>query len=161
VYIYQENWTEAEKALQRSEKLFTDIGSDDFLPELKRRWGDYHLQTGQLEQALSYCQESIQMAIAQEARPDEGISYRILGEILWARGEPEEAESALLQSLHILTELESEYEAAKTRLSLARLWSIRNAASVQEYLHLAINSFQKMGAKADLARAEALLTSAI
>ena len=158
VYIYQHNWNEAEKALQKSENLFTESGSDDFLPELKRRWGDYYLQTDQLDKALVSTEQSIQLALAQEARLDEGISYRILGEIHRANGHLEEAETALKQSLHILTELESEYESAKTRLSLARFWATKNIASAQAYLHEAIRSFQQIGAKADLLEAEAMIS---
>ncbi|HNB52022.1 MAG TPA: tetratricopeptide repeat protein, partial [Anaerolineales bacterium] len=159
VYIYQKNWSEAEKALQRSEKLFTEIGSDDYLPELKRRWGDYFLHTGRLAQALQYTQQSIDLARTQEARLDEGMSYRVLGEIYQARGESASANTALHQSLDILVELESEYEAAKTRLRLAQLWAAQDVSKAQTLLQEAQNSFQKMGAKADLKEVEYLLSS--
>lgn len=158
VYIYQQNWKEAETALQTSETLFTEIGSDDYLPELKRRWGDYFLHTGQLAQALQQTQESIELARTQEARLDEGISYRILGEIYRSQNLFSDSKTALGQGLDILMELESEYEAAKTRLSLAKLWSAEDAATARKFVLEAQQSFQKLGAKADLAEAENLLS---
>jgi predicted ATPase len=159
VYIYQRNLDEAEKALQSSQKLFTEIGSDDFLPELQRRWGDYYLHTDQLEKALEFTQQSIELATAQEARLDAGISYRILGDIHRANGKQDEAGWALKQSLSILTELESEYETAKTRLSLAKLWATTDAGAAQTFLQEAIHGFQKLGAKADLFEANALFST--
>ncbi|NUM47509.1 MAG: tetratricopeptide repeat protein [Anaerolineales bacterium] len=156
VHINQKNWHEAEKALQRSEKLFMEIGSDDYLPELKRRWGDYFLHTGQLVQALQYTQQSIELARTQEARLDEGMSYRVLGEIYQARGDSVSANTALLQSLDILIEMESEYEAAKTRLRLAQLWASQDVSKTQDLLQEVLNSFQKLGAKAELKEIEEL-----
>lgn len=160
VYIYQQNWAEAENALLESEKLFTEIGSDDFLPELKRRWGEYYLATAQLDKALAQTEESVQQAQAQEARLEAGIAYRVLGEIYRAWGKPEAAESALNQSLQILMEVESEYEAARTQLSLAHLWSTKDTLTAQALLQEARQRFANMGAKADLKAVEAFLSMA-
>lgn len=156
VYIYQKKWEEAEKALRHSEKLFTEIGSDDFLPELKRRWGEYFLFSDRLDEALTQTNESLQLALAQEARLEAGISYRVLGEIFRARGNISEAEAAFHQSLQILTEVESEHEAAKTRLSMAHLWLQKDVAVASRLLQEARQSFQKMGANADLKEVDRL-----
>ena len=59
VYLYQEDWSEASKFLQESEAIFVEIGSDDDLAELERRWGEYYLGIGETRQALSHAQRSI------------------------------------------------------------------------------------------------------
>jgi predicted ATPase/class 3 adenylate cyclase len=157
VRIYQENWNEAFLSLSRSEAIFAEIGSEEFLPELERRWGEYYLKTGELDQALDHTRRSIALAEAQEVRLEEGMSYRILGRVYMARQEWEQAKVALHQSLQILDELNSEYEAAKTIVPLVRL-ALENGsmAADRERLAQAIQIFEKLGAKADLSQARAL-----
>jgi hypothetical protein len=81
-----------------------------------------------------------------------------LGRVHLARGEWEPAETALRQSLQILSDLNSEYEAAKTRLFLVclalEIGSVSDEA--REYLAQAIETFAKLGAQADLATARDL-----
>lgn len=159
VRIYQEQWAEAETCLTRSGAIFVEIGSEEFLPELERRWGEYYLKTGQPEQALTHVQRSLQLAETQEARLEEGMSYRVLGQVHLARGDYNEAGAALRQSHQILTELNSEFEAAKTVIPLARL-ALANGSALAERgrLEQAITLFEALGAKAELANARALLT---
>jgi len=157
VRIYQENWAEAFACLNRSEALFAEIGSEEFLPELERRWGEYYLRTSELDQALEHTRRSVDLAVAQEARLEEGMSYRILGQIHMARGEQDLAKIALDQSLQILTDLNSKYEAAKTIMPLVSLALRSNpTATNREQLVQAIATFADIGAKADLAQARSL-----
>jgi len=79
-----------------------------------------------------------------------------LGQVFMARGEREPAGDVLQQSLQILTELHNEYEAARTILSLARLGAGDGAALDQAQLEQAIETFEKLGAKADLSEALAI-----
>ncbi len=62
------------------------------------------------------------------------------------------------QSLQILGDLNSEYQTAKTKLSLACLTLETASFSDQdrEYLAQAIQTFEKLGARADLAKAREL-----
>ena len=77
----------------------------------------------------------------------------MLGEVHLERGESQAAHSALKRSLRILVDLHSEYEAAKTKLSLARL-ALKTGKSVnRKELDQAIQTFQKLGAQVDLADA--------
>ena len=133
------------------------IGSEEFLPELERRWGEYYLRMSELDQALEHTRRSVDLAIAQEARLEEGMSYRILGQIRMARGEQDLAKTALDQSLQILTDLNSEYEAAKTIVPLVSLALRNNPTAInREQLVQAIATFANIGAKADLAQARSL-----
>jgi tetratricopeptide (TPR) repeat protein len=153
VNIYQGNVSEAADALKQSQEIFTELGSEDFLAELERRWGEYYLKSGDLDQALQHTKHSIEIASAQEGRLDQGISLRILGEVYQARREFEDAEKYLKHSLRILTDLDSEYEAAKTMLSLAYLAFEREETSEKNLLDQAIDTLKRLGAQADLERA--------
>jgi tetratricopeptide (TPR) repeat protein len=162
VRIYQEDWSEARACLNRSQTLFAEIGSEDFLPELERRWGEFHLarvvhqvgQVGELEQALAHVQRSLELAIAQEARLELGMSYRLLGQVHLSCGETESARSALHQSLQILGDLDVPYQFAKTLLCLVEL-ATKNGptAAAREQLAQAIETFERLGAQADLSAA--------
>ncbi len=157
VHLYLENWAEARAYLMRSQTIFTQIGSKDPLPELDRRWGEFYLKTGEPDQALTHLRRSIALAVEQGSRLDEGISRRALGLVHLARGERERAEAELRESLNILTDLHSDYEAAKTWLSLGRLaQGIGSTEEARMYLTRAVETFEKLGAHANLAEAREL-----
>jgi len=152
VHLYQKNWDDAHTCLSRSEALFAQIGSMEYLPELERRWGELYLKIGKLDEALEHTRRSIELAIEQSTPLEEGMSRRMLGQVHLARNEWELAGAALRHSLQILDGL-NEYEAAKTKLSLASL-KMETGPTTDEaraYLAQAINTFEKLGAKADLA----------
>lgn len=156
VYIYQQNWDEAKSALERSRGIFAAIDSQDFMPELERRWAEYFMMTGDIEQALTRIHRSIELAVEGDARLEEGMSCRMLGLVQMSQGQTGPAQIALERSLKILTQLDSEYETAKTRLALARLlWAV-DRASAQAHLQQARAAFEKLGAAADLSAARAL-----
>ncbi|MEM7032839.1 MAG: adenylate/guanylate cyclase domain-containing protein, partial [Chloroflexota bacterium] len=73
-HIYQKNWRDAKANLTQSEAIFTKLNYEDSMPELKRRWGEFYLETGNLSKALLSLQESIALAISQEAKLEEGMS---------------------------------------------------------------------------------------
>jgi len=111
-----------------------------------------------LDEALEHTRRSIELAIEQSNPLEEGMSRHMLGRVHVARTEWELAEAALRQSLHILDGL-NEYEAAKTKLSLARLMTKTGSTETDEartLLAQAITTFEKLGAQADLAEAQAL-----
>jgi len=86
------------------------------------------------------------------------MSYRILGQVHLARHESQLAETALNQSLRILTDLHNEYQAAKTVIPLTEL-ALENGSrkAVRDQLAQAIKTFEQLGAKADLAQAKSLM----
>jgi anti-anti-sigma factor len=158
-HIYQQNWDEALTCLSRSQDTFIQASSDEYLPELERRWGEFYLMTGKLDQALDHALRSVELAVEQSNPLEEGLSCRVLGRVHLARGEDEPAEAALRQSLQIFSDLDSEYEAARTRLSLVHLAVETGSIPMDKtraHLAQAIPVFEKLGAQADLAEARKL-----
>ena len=156
VHVYQGTFPEARECLTNADKLFAEAGSDDYLSELERRWGEYYLRTGDLEQAFAHTERSIDLAKEQEARLDEGMSFRVLGEIHIERREFDQAQVALTSSLLTLEELGSEYEAAKTILALTRLALEMGSDIDKSQLQGVLETFEKLGAQADLKQAREL-----
>lgn len=162
VHIYQENWSQSQDLLNRSQALFAESGSEDFLPELERRWGEFYLgrasaESADLDQALIHTRRSIVLAAAQEARLETGMSLRVLGRVHMARGELVPAQAALRQSLQIFNDLNSPYQAGKTLLCLAQLAAENGPTQADlEQLAQAIQTFEQLGAQADLDAALAL-----
>ena len=158
VYIYQENWEQARETLTESQELFTAIGSDDYLAELERRWGEYYLGKEDLDQAEEHTRRSIGLAAEQESPLDQGLALRVLGEIHVLVGRFNEAQDALQNSLTLLKQVGSEYEAAKTTLASTSL-SLKMGTEVDwEQLEAAVHVFEKLGAQADLDAAHQLQT---
>jgi tetratricopeptide (TPR) repeat protein len=156
VHIQQGKSDQAHEELSRAGTIFAEVGSTDILPELERHWGDYYLKIGELDQALEHAQRSIDLATSKDVQLDLGISLMILGEIYVARGEFIAAEDSLKESLRILTELNSEFDAAKTVLALTRLELQLGKIVDRNLIEGAIQTFQKLGAQVDLASANEL-----
>jgi tetratricopeptide (TPR) repeat protein len=158
VHTYRENWSEARDGLSRSQGIFAEIGSRQFLAELERCWGELFLRTSKLDEALDHTQRSVELAEEQGDLLEEGMSRRMLGQVHLARGEWGPAEAALRQSLQILSDLNSEYEVAKARLVLVRLAAETDSilGEARLYLAQAVDTFERLGAKPDLSAAREL-----
>ncbi|MDY7077183.1 MAG: tetratricopeptide repeat protein [Chloroflexota bacterium] len=161
VFMHQENWVEARVCLSQNQVISIEVGYDEHLPELERHWGEFYLETGELDAALDHARRSVELAVEHSNLLEEGMACRVLGQVHLARGELEPAEAALHQSLDILSDLNSKYEATKTKLALVRLVletgltpDIQGEA--QSYLVQAIQTFEKLGAQTDLAEAQSL-----
>jgi tetratricopeptide (TPR) repeat protein len=127
------------------------------MPEVERHWAELSLKTNELDQALDHINRSIELAVTLSSPREEGVSRRVLGQVHQARGEWELAGIELGQSLQILSDLDSKYHLAKTRLALASLMTESGKLEkAQTYLHQATETFEKLGAKADLAEARKL-----
>ncbi len=159
VYIHQENWPQAQQYLEQSRTLLDDIGSKEFLPELERLWGEFYLKTGDSVQAMEHVQEAITLARIYSDPLEEAIAHRLLGQIHLADAALQLAEEALNASLAMLCRLNNEHEIAKTKLALARLGLTAKPMSrnkMRTHLQEAIKTFEKLGARVDLAQAVAL-----
>jgi tetratricopeptide (TPR) repeat protein len=156
LHLYRGNWAEARANLSRSQAIFVEAGSGEFLPEVERRWGELCLKTGELDQALAHLHTSLDLAAAQGNTLEEGMSYRVLGQIYLGRAELQAAETALRQSLGILIPLNT-YEAAKTELALAHL-ALASGLPAEAHTHLTLarHTFATLGAQADLREAQTL-----
>ncbi len=155
--LYQRNFSEAQHLLATSEEIFASIESEDFLPELERRWAELYLHTGKIDVALQHIRRSLELAVQQEAKLEEGMSCRVLGLVQLASGQKKPAEISLRRSLKILTDLNSTYEIAKTKVAFGQLWQHENPAAARQNLKDAIGDFKALGAKTDLQYAENLI----
>ncbi|HXV42538.1 MAG TPA: AAA family ATPase, partial [Anaerolineae bacterium] len=112
---------------------------------------------GRYEEALAHIQHSLALAVEQGNLLDQGISQRLLGQVHLAQPELALAETALQQSLQILTDLDNSYEAAKTKLVLVRLALARGSLDqAKTYLDRARPILVKLEAKVDLLEVETL-----
>ena len=157
VYIYKADLRNAKKALSHSEDLFDAIGSEDFLPELERRWAEYYLGIRDDEKALAKIESSLAIARKNEARLDEGISLRIAGEVYRLRADFEQSKAAFVASLELLQELDSEYEAARSKLAIEALTAEVGQPINHDRLEAAVATFTKLGAQIELSEASQLL----
>ncbi len=152
--LYQQKFEEANLLLATSEEIFNSIESEDFLPELERRWAEYYLYTGDTDAALKHIRRSLELAVQQEAKLEEGMSCRVLGLVQLARGDEKPAEVVLNKSLKILQSLNSAYETAKTYVALGQLWGQKEPSKARKFLQQAIDTFQSLGAQSDLQAAK-------
>ena len=152
VYIYRNNLEAARQALTESAALFMQSKAESFLPELERRWSELDLRTGMLDDALRHAQQSLDLAISQQDRLEEGKTLLVLGQVFTAQDRKEEAYEAMLQSINVLEEVGSEYEAARAHQSLAQLaYDQQDFEEAGLHLQLARPVFKKIGAMLDLA----------
>ncbi|MBN1874353.1 MAG: AAA family ATPase [Anaerolineae bacterium] len=159
VYIYQQKLEQARVYLTRAQSLLVDAGSKVYLSELERVWGKLELTEGNFDPALQHVLHAIALAQASNAPLEEGLSQRIAGEIYMARGEFEAALAALHAGLHILCNLQSNYEIGLIKTSLARLGietGLIPSQQIRIYLTQAIEIFKELGAQADLSIARDL-----
>jgi tetratricopeptide (TPR) repeat protein len=150
-HIYLKNWTEAEKLLEEATGMFSKVGSDDFTPEIERRWGELKYRTGNLNAAKNHLGKSMEIAKEHNAQLEIAMTSRLLGEVLLDQGEINEGEEKLEESLKTLIEIESDYEAARTRVALARL-RIQQGKLEKASGHLRKSeaTFKQSGAEVDL-----------
>jgi tetratricopeptide (TPR) repeat protein len=156
VYLYEKNWSEAYEILQESEGIFTEIGTVDYLSELERRWGEYFLGISDTGKALHHTQRSMELAEEHDSPLDIGMTLRVIGEIYIRLEEYDQAEKALVDSYETLQELGSEYEAAKTILALTHLALERDMDVDRDKVEVAIQTFERLNARADLINAQSL-----
>jgi tetratricopeptide (TPR) repeat protein len=143
--------------LRPSTDLFLEIGSEDFLPELERYQAELELRRGNLSAANIRCEQALTTAMRLEARAEEGITRRLLAEILASAGSPARAWNELALSQAILREAASPHELARTLLAIAMLApSIGKADEGHAALNEAIPTLEEVGALRDLERARAI-----
>jgi tetratricopeptide (TPR) repeat protein len=164
-YVECGEWERALDCLDRSERQFKEIESDLFLPEVYRRQARVHLNTGQLDVAREFVDQSLALATELDMALERGISLRVSGQISLAHGAWEEAEAALRESLEILREQENQYQIGETLYQLGRLYGSEagagdraSAAKAESVLGKAKEIFKKLGAERALARVEEVLT---
>ena len=107
--------------LLTAERLFAEIGSSLYLPDLYRFLASAELALNDLDAAEQAAERSLTIARADKLRHQQGMAERVRGEIALARGEGERARTLLESSRETLRELGEAAELARTEAVLARL----------------------------------------
>lgn len=158
-YLLNAAIPQAEDHLQRSVMLFHQAGAEDFLPELERYLAKLQLQRGDLERAHLACELALATAIRLEARAEEGITRRVLGQVLMRGGDLVGCWDELMRSLTLVEEADNRYETAQTLMVIAMAATqFDQRVRGQAALDRAIVLLQALGARLDLHEAEALAT---
>ena len=121
---------------------------------------ELRLAQGDLERAESACRAVLEQARSMEAELNVAQALCMLGRIQLARGDPEAAVSGLKASLALAQRIGAAYEHAQALAALAEAQAACAEAdpACGDLLGEAIARFKNMGARYDLAQAEALRT---
>lgn len=111
----------ASRHLEIGLEHFEQAQARDFLPELHRHMAEAALRAGNPIQAKAQADTSLDLARQFAMRGEEGCALRILGEIALVEKDFEQAEEYLGKSVRILSEMEEEYEEARSTLALAKV----------------------------------------
>jgi len=109
------------EVLRDAEGRWTALGSKTYLPDLYRFIASAELALGELDASKGAGERSLELAGAANARHQEAMTLRVLGEIALAQGDRAGAKSALERSRATLIELDEPAELARTEAVLARL----------------------------------------
>ncbi|MBP7693807.1 MAG: tetratricopeptide repeat protein, partial [Anaerolineales bacterium] len=90
------------------------------LPEVERNWGRLELAHGRLDEARVHLEASLSVAQALNLALEAGLTWRVLGQLHLAQGDPAAARAALSSSQQILDRVDA-HEAARTQRLLEQL----------------------------------------
>jgi predicted ATPase/class 3 adenylate cyclase len=159
-YVRQGNAAAAREHLRASQPLFDQVQARDFLPEMHRHFAEAALIAGDLAEAEAEGQQALSLARELAMRGEEGNSLRVLGEIAAARSQWVLTEKLLGQSMAVLDEVGEKYEAARSRLSLAKACAaLHQPERARAALAECEPVFQHLDAALDLQTVRALRTA--
>lgn len=147
---------EAAAQLARAEALYAQAQVRDLLPELYGLQAEAHGQRAAWGEAEALARRAQGVAAELKMAREEGVAWRLLGEIALVRGGLAEAAGHFAQSAGQLAAAGDEYEAAKTQLAWARLEARTDPAAAEARAAASAAVFQRLGAAADLRAAEVL-----
>jgi class 3 adenylate cyclase/predicted ATPase len=148
----------ARRHLTRGQEYFDRANVRDSMPELRRRQAEAALVAGDLGEAESLGRQAFALAQELAMRNEQGFSLRVLGEIALARGHLEQAGQNLSESVAILAEVGDEYEGARSKLALARVYAAQGQrAEATSVLERCIPVFERLEAALDLAAAREMM----
>ncbi len=152
VYLRMGDLAQASDHLGQSETIFAEISSEDFIAETSRYRAEVALCRGELDEALTLAERSLECAIGQGLKMDECATRRVLGAIYCKAGDLERADAYLSQSMDIACELDNRYETGRT-LHHKALMQRRQGRSAQARASLlqAKVIFEALDASLDLA----------
>ena len=143
--------------LEEDLALAKQIGTNFGLARLKSFLADCIFRLGEIDAALSLCQEAIGLAEESEDKFTIALAHRTLAEIFFRLepSEPQKAERAILEAIRIQQESGAKPELARSYLIYAQLLKRREEKEkAEEYFVKAIGMFEEMGMAWDLVQSE-------
>ena len=147
--------------LQRSESLFLQIQSQQFLPEVYRRQALVHLGLSQFDEARVKAERSVALAGELDMEGEKALTLRVLGQVLLALGQRGPAEEALAAAMAGLEAQGNRFGVGQTLAQLARLYGVQaqdgdTAAGERSRVALerARAIFAELGAQRELGRVQ-------
>lgn len=160
--LAQDQIEEGREHLDHSLALLTEHEIEDYPAETYCGLAEAAILAGDADQALEMGRLALEAARKLELHAEESIALRVLGLAHWQTGAPDEAETHLRESLSVAKEAEITFEAGRTSLELARLYSeIGRQAEAQPHLDRAVDIFARLGAAPLMAKARKLRTELI
>ena len=117
-----------------------------------------HLAEGQLDDALTLARKAIEFGVQSRFRLELGAAQRVLGQVLEASGDREQAGVALAQSLETFEEIQSLPELGQTLLAYGRFKLEHDTAEGRRLIARARDIFARIGAVGWVAEADAGLS---
>jgi class 3 adenylate cyclase len=105
-----------------------------------------HLAEGQLDDALVSARKAIEFGVQSRFRLELGAAQRVLGQVLEATGDREQAGAALTQSLEAFEEIQSLPELGQTLLAYGRFKLADDAVEGRRLIARARDIFARIGA---------------
>ncbi len=156
-FIRRREIAKARHHLDTALDYFEQAQARDFLPELHCHIAYAALLAGELSEAEEKGERALDLARELEMRGEEGKALRVLGETAAARDQLKQAQDYLEASVSLLHQVGDEYEEARSKLSLARVYAVQeNPEAEQAMLDYCIEVFQRLGAALDLKAAQSL-----
>jgi tetratricopeptide (TPR) repeat protein len=136
-----------------SRELFARAKNRDLLPELHRRLAEAYLAANDLlparEEGLAALATAEELAVTSE----QGLAWRVIGEITAAEGRYEAAEAALLKAIDLLQSVDDNYGLACAQLALASLYDASRRYDLRDRLLRECEPvFERLGATMELQR---------
>jgi tetratricopeptide (TPR) repeat protein len=116
-----------------------------------------HLADGRLDEALAAARQAIDLAVQSRFRLEQGAAHRVLGQVLDAAGDREQASAALAKSLEIFEEIQSLPELGQPQLAYGRYMLRDESAEARGLIVRARHIFARIGATGWVAEADAAL----
>jgi tetratricopeptide (TPR) repeat protein len=114
-----------------------------------------HLAEGQLDDAVTLARQAIEFGAQSRFRLELGAAQRVLGQVLEASGDREQAGAALAQSLETFEEIQSLPELGQTLLAYGRFKLADEAAEGRRLIARARDIFVRIGAVGWVAESDA------
>jgi tetratricopeptide (TPR) repeat protein len=145
--LLEEQWSAAIELLTKSLESATQTGAKDQLADANWIMAEAELGAGHLEAAERYAREALQLAQEMGLRQYEASAFRVLGKIARLNEAWHESEINLSRSIAIFSELQNQFEAARSEFELARLYLAQGMnLDARALLERCLNTFSRLGA---------------